>query len=242
MKRLIVSFCVTFFLGLTATTYGQDDAPLSDGAVAIYNIIADSPDAYAETQRDNSQLFEEMGILIAGVCTAISGNEYPGEIQFFSMFPSVSSAFSGLEYTLTNSEVKDLQADLASSRKLLNTETMLIVKGYDGEIYENWATRSVYVSPADPAAYLEGMASLEKAFHDNGFSDTNIMVYQTVASGATSSHVAVAVAPSLARLGEMFDTLASETWAQEAYAAILASRPVPVSDKAYSCQQVFSAI
>ena len=75
MKRLIVSFCVTFSLGLTATTYGQDDAPLSDGAVAIYNIIADSPDAYAETQRDNSQLFEEMGILIAGVCTAISGNE-----------------------------------------------------------------------------------------------------------------------------------------------------------------------
>ena len=69
------------------------------------------------------------------------------------MFPSVSSAFSGLEYTLTNSEVKDLQADLASSRKLLNTETMLIVKGYDGAIYENWATRSVYVNPADPAAY-----------------------------------------------------------------------------------------
>ena len=81
MKQLIVSVCVTFSLGLTATTYGQDDAPLSDGAVAIYNIIADSPDAYAETQRNNSQLFEEMGILIAGVCTAISGNEYPGEIS-----------------------------------------------------------------------------------------------------------------------------------------------------------------
>ncbi len=40
----------------------------------------------------------------------------------------------------------------------------------------------------------------------------------------------------------MFDTPASETLAQEAYEAILASRPVPVSDKAYSCQQVFSAI
>ena len=125
---------------------------------------------------------------------------------------------------------------------LLFDNAVLIVKGYDGEIYENWATRSVYFNPADPTAYLEGMASLERAFHDNGFSDTNIMVYQTVASGATSSHVAVAVAPSLARLGEMFDTLASETWAQEAYGAILASRPVPVSDKAYSCQQVFSAI
>jgi hypothetical protein len=52
----------------------------------------------------------------------------------------------------------------------------------------------------------------------------------------------IAVAPSLARLGAAFDALSGERWAQDAYALVTASRSAPVSDKAYRCEQVYSAI
>ncbi len=44
----------------------------------------------------------------------------------------------------------------------------------------------------------------------------------------------------LARM--LFITLNSESWSEQAYALVTASRPALVSDKIYKCEQVYSSI
>ena len=65
-------------------------------------------------------------------------------------------------------------------------------------------------------------------------------IHQPVASGASGFSVVV-LAPSLQMLGDIFGALASETWAQEAYSLVTASRTELLSDKAYRCEPVYSA-
>ena len=79
-------------------------------------------------------------------------------------------------------------------------------------------------------------------YYENGFNDIEFDIYQPIASGMQSLYNVVVVAPSLRRLGEVFDALSAESWAQEAYSLVTSSRPSLVSDKAYLCEQVYSSL
>ena len=240
MKNFIlVNSFMSFILH---TSLYAADAPLSSGALTILNLVADSPEEYAASQRENVEIFEDLGITLAGACTAVSGNDSIGEMQFFSFLPSVADAFSMWETMATSPAIREIQDDYSSSRRLLNNETWQIVNGYEGELMETWATRVVEVNPTNSAAYINAIYSLEKAYYENGFDDIEFDIYQPIASGAQSAYNVVVVAPSLRRLGEVFDVLSSESWAQEAYSLVTSSRPSLTSDKAYLCQQVYSAL
>ena len=240
MKNFVlVSSVVSFILH---TSLYAADAPLSSGALTILNLVADSPEEYAASQRENVEIFEDLGITLAGACTAVSGNDAIGEMQFFSFLPSVADAFSMWETMATSPAIREIQDDYSSSRRLLNNETWQIVNGYEGELMETWATRVVEVNPTNSAAYINAIYSLEKAYYENGFDDIEFDIYQPIASGAQSAYNVVVVATSLRRLGEVFDVLSSESWAQEAYSLVTSSRPSLTSDKAYLCQQVYSAL
>ena len=205
-------------------------------------MVAESPEEYAASQRENVEIFEDLGITLAGACTAVSGNDSLGEMQFFSFLPSVADAFSMWETMATSPVIREIQDDYSSSRRLLNNETWQIVNGYEGELMDTWATRVVEVNPTNSAAYINAIYSLEKAYHENGFNDIEFDIYQPIASGAQAAYNVVVVAPSLRRLGEVFDVLSSESWAQEAYSLVTSSRPSLTSDKAYLCKQVYSSL
>ena len=240
MKNFVLVSSVMSFI--VHTSLYAADAPLSSGALTILNLVADSPEEYAASQRENVEIFEDLGITLAGACTAVSGNDSIGEMQFFSFLPSVADAFSMWETMATSPAIREIQDDYSSSRRLLNNETWQIVNGYEGELMETWATRVVEVNPTNSAAYINAVYSLEKAYYENGFDDIEFDIYQPIASGAQSAYNVVVVAPSLRRLGEVFDVLSSESWAQEAYSLVTSSRPSLTSDKAYLCQQVYSAL
>ena len=218
------------------------EAPLSSGALTILNLVADNPAEYAASQRENGEIFEDLGITLAGACTAVSGNDSLGEMQFFSFLPSVADAFSMWETMATSSAIREIQDDYSTSRRLLNNETWQIVDGYEGELMETWATRVVEVNPTNSSAYISAIYSLENAYYENGFNDIEFDIYQPIASGMQSLYNVVVVAPSLRRLGEVFDALSAESWAQEAYSLVTSSRPSLVSDKAYLCEQVYSSL
>ena len=240
MKNFVLVSSIMSFI-LHTSLYAAD-APLSSGALTILNLVADSPEEYAASQRENVEIFEDLGITLAGACTAVSGNDSIGEMQFFSFLPSVADAFSMWETMATSPAIREIQDDYSSSRRLLNNETWQIVDGYEGELMETWATRVVEVNPTNSAAYINAIYSLEKAYYENGFDDIEFDIYQPIASGAQSAYNVVVVAPSLRRLGEIFDVLSSESWAQEAYSLVTSSIPSLTSDKAYLCQQVYSAL
>ena len=238
-KFVLVSSIMSFIL---CTSLYAADAPLSSGALTILNLVADSPEEYAASQRENVEIFEDLGITLAGACTAVSGNDSLGEMQFFSFLPSVADAFSMWETMAISPAIREIQDDYSSSRRLLNNETWQIVDGYEGELMETWATRVVEVNPTNSAAYINAIYSLENAYYENGFDDIEFDVYQPIASGAQSAYNVVVVAPSLRRLGEVFDVLSSESWAQEAYSLVTSARPSLTSDKAYLCEQVYSSL
>ena len=162
------------------------EAPLSSGALTILNLVADNPAEYAASQRDNVEIFEDLGITLAGACTAVSGNDSLGEMQFFSFLPSVADAFSMWETMATSSAIREIQDDYSTSRRLLNNETWQIVDGYEGELMETWATRVVEVNPTNSSAYISAIYSLENAYYENGFNDIEFDIYQPIASGMQS--------------------------------------------------------
>jgi hypothetical protein len=244
MKRFNILFgvllsfqCVNIF-----ADHHLESSPLSTGAMTILNLVAEDPAAYTEFQKGNAEVFASMGAMLGGACVAVSGNDAPGEMQMFTFFPNLESAFGMWDMMATSPTIKNIQTDLRGSRELTGNQTLQIINGYEGEIYETWATRTVEVNPTNPAAYLQAVSALDAAYKQNGFSDIEFDVYQSIASGNSASHTVIAVAPSLARLGAAFDALSAERWAQDAYALVTASRSAPVSDKAYRCEQVYSAI
>jgi hypothetical protein len=247
MKTLTTA-CIAIALTVQATSLYADhhleDAPLSSGAMTILNLTADDPSAYTELQKGNAEIYEAMDVLTAGACVAVSGNESIGEMQVFSFHSDLASAFNQWDVMATSPAIKDLQTDLRASRTLTGNQTLQIVKGYGykGELYTNWATRTVEVNPTNPGAYLQAVKTLGMAYKENGFTDVEFNVYQPIASGVSGSYTVIAVAPSLRRLGEAFDALSNEQWAKDAYSFVTASRAAPVSDKAYRCEQVYSSL
>jgi hypothetical protein len=141
-----------------------------------------------------------------------------------------------------SASIRQLQEELSANRTLAGNETWQIIDGYGGEIRDTWATRLVEVNPTDVQQYIAAIKNLESAYHENGYDDIEFDVYQPIGSGSQPLLNVVAVAPTLYRLGEVFDVLNSESWSEQAYALVTASRPALVSDKIYKCEQVYSSI
>ena len=242
----IFKFFVAVLLGFQSVNSFADhhleSSPLSTGAMTILNLVAEDPAAYTEFQKGNAEVFASMGAMLGGACVAVSGNDAPGEMQMFTFFPDLESAFGMWDMMATSPTIKNIQDNLRGRRELIGNQTLQIINGYEGEIYETWATRTVEVNPTNPAAYLQAVSALDSAYKQNGFSDVEFDVYQSIASGNSASHTVIVVAPSLPRLGAAFDALSSEPWAKDAYALVTGSRPALVSDKAYRCEQVYSSI
>ena len=240
-RSLVVTVLTVVCSPLLADHHTSNEA-LGTGAVGIINLVAQDPSSYVASQKLNGEIFEQLGVTIAGACTAVSGNQVPGEMQFFSFVPSVADAMQVWDTMIGSASIRQLQEELSDNRTLAGNETWQIIDGYGGEIRDTWATRLVEVNPTDVQQYIAAIKNLESAYHENGYDDIEFDVYQPIGSGSQPLLNVVAVAPTLYRLGEVFDVLNSESWSEQAYALVTASRPALVSDKIYKCEQVYSSI
>ena len=242
-ERAFQLFILTLLgVNLVYAQQNESDNPFIGGDITIIDLVAENPSEYIEQQQGNSQIFEKLGTSLAGVCTAVSGNDFPGEMRVYALFTSLADAFGMWDTMLTDEEIVDLQKDFNSSRKLIGNQTLQIVKGLEGEIFEDpYGIRILNVNPSNPAAYLQAVINLEEAFHANGFDRIQFDVHRPIASGNIGYYTVIAIAPSLRMLGEAFAALTSEAWARDAYSLVTASRSSPVSDKAYRCQPLYTA-
>jgi hypothetical protein len=243
MKELIFAIGIAL---VSAGSWADDHEagnPFIGGGLTILDLVADNPRDYISRQKENLETFDRLGASLAGVCTAVSGNESPGEMQVYSIFDSLGSAFNMWEVMATDTQIRNLQNEFSASRQLLGNQTWQIVKGLEGEIFEStFASRVVSVNPTNPEAYLQAIKAMEHAYHDNGFDRIQFDVHQPIASGVNGYYKVVVLAPTLQRLGETFAALSSEAWAQDAYALVTASRTELLSDKAYHCEQIFQSL
>lgn len=221
----------------------ESDNPFIGGGIAILDLVADDPSDYLARQKQNLQTFNRLGASLAGVCTAVSGNDSPGEMQVYTLFTTLGDAFNMWDIMATDSGIKSLQDEFSASRRLLGNQTWQIVKGLEGEIFDNtFATRVVDVNPTNPEAYLQAIRAMEEAYHQNGFDRVQFDVHQPIASGTSGYYKVIVLAPTLRRLGETFAALSTEKWAQDAYSLVTASRSELLSDKAYRCEQIFQSL
>ena len=112
----------------------ESDNPFIGGGIAILDLVAEDP--YVAMQKQNSEVFETLGADLSGVCTAVSGNDVAGEMQVYAVFTSLGSAFNMWEIMLTSNQIRNIQNEFSSSRTLVGNQTWQIVKGLEGEIFE----------------------------------------------------------------------------------------------------------
>ena len=160
-KRIISIFVLALLTANSSNAQRSDsDNPYIGGGIAILDLVAEDPREYVSMQRQNSELLRSSADL-AGVCTAVSGNDLAGTV--YAVFPSLGSAFNMWDIMLTSNQIRNIQNEFNSSRTLLGNQTWQIVKGLEGEIFEeSFATRVVDVSPTNPEAYVQAVRNMEK--------------------------------------------------------------------------------
>ena len=242
MKKILLLSLFISYSSLLSADHHEESIDLS-GAMTTINLIAKNPSAYIAQLKSNTDMMSASGTLLAGACIAVSGNEVPGEMQVFNFYSSMEAAFAGYEVQISNAGMQDFISDLNDFRVLKGWETSRVVMPYEGEVFDTFATRTLFIDTDNPQAYLEAVANLKEAYHANGYEDISLDVYQPIGAGNDPSDYQVtAVAPDLARLGAMFDALYSTSWAQEAFSGVAASRSAYVSDKIYKCETVYQSM
>ena len=239
MKKYLFSMILIL---CAQVSYGAESPDALNGAVNITGLISDSPNEYIAQLKQNAEIFEDLGSTVAGVCIALSGNEVPGEMMLFNYSPSISVAFTSWGSNLTNRATLRLRQELNQIRTLTGDQTFRVVVPYNGPLYETWAIRILDLNTENPAAYVNAASNLEAAYKANGFEDFDLEINQAIVAGSVPAYRAIAVAPTLERLGAAFDALYSESWAQEAYTLVTSSRSAVVTDKLYTCEQIYQAM
>ena len=225
MKKILALIITIFFL---TNAYSAESPDALNGAVNITGLISDSPNEYIAQLKQNAEVFETIGTTVAGVCIALSGNEVPGEMMLFNYSPSISVAFTSWGSNLTNRATLRLRQELNQIRTLTGALTFRVVV--------------LDLNTGNPAAYVNAASNLEAAYKANGFEDFDLEITQAIVAGSVPAYRSIAVAPTLERLGAAFDALYSESWAQEAYTLVTSSRSAVVTDKLYTCEQVYQAM
>jgi hypothetical protein len=204
-------------------------------------VVSDIP-SYVAALKANPQAFSTLGTNLAGFCQAVSGGA-PGEALVFSFSDSMEAGLAAIETQLTDPSFQRFVATLEPYRELTGTRQARVIRPYDGELYQTWATRNLMISTENPDEYIAAASNLERAARANGYSDFSLTVQQEMGSGGTSDLlIVIAVAPSLARLGASIDAIYEEQWAQTAFANVVAARSQIVDDKIYRCEQVYLAM
>ena len=170
IQRVLLAVSLVMPASFTYADNHESDNPFIGGGIAILDLVAEDPRNYVAMQRQNSEVFETLGANLAGVCTAVSGNEQAGEMQVYALFASLGDAFNMWDIMLTNNQIRNIQSEFSSSRTLIGNQTWQIVKALEGEIFEeSFATRVVDVSPTNPDAYVQAIRNMEQVYHENGF-------------------------------------------------------------------------
>jgi len=237
--RLIITSILLTILTSQSLAQSSNDAITETSVVGITNVIVSDIPSYVTALKANPQAFRTLGSNLAGFCQVVSGGT-PGEAQVFSFADSMEASLASIDTQLTDAGFQRFVATLEPYRDLVGTRQARVIRPYDGELYQNWATRSVMVRTDNPDAYIAAVANLERAARANGFGDLSLPVQQEIGSGDTSDLInVIAVAPSLARLGASLDAILQEDWAQAVFANVVSARSQIVDDKFYRCEQIY---
>lgn len=235
----LITLILSVSLSSNSVAQNQADPDLLSGVVGFTDVIVSDVPGYVAALKANPGIFSMLGSGIAGFCQAIVGG-VPGEAQVFSFYPSMEAGLAAVETQSTSAEFQAFAATLGNFRELAGARIARVIRPYDGELYETWATRGLYVRSDNPDAYIASAAALEQAAAANGFADLSIDIYQEMGSGDRSDLLyAVVVSSSLARLGAAIDAIYSEPWAQSAFANVTAARSQVVDDRFYRCERVY---
>ena len=115
MKTLTTACIVIMLTVQGASLYADlhlENAPLSSGAIAILNLIADDPSASVELQKGDAAISENTGVFTAGACIAVTENISIGEMQFLSFHSYLANAFNQCDLMTISFAIKNSQPDL----------------------------------------------------------------------------------------------------------------------------------
>ena len=153
----------------------------AEGAFSLLNVEARDVDKYVEVLKNNTQIFEALGSVQAGVCITRNGSEYDGQ-----MF--VYNAYNNLEEALGASELYDPYKASLEIERLRKIKYSATFKPLVDFVPRDGFHQLFRLKLNSPYAFAEKMKEMQKAINEGGH---NIMigVFAPIASGPEESEM-----------------------------------------------------
>ncbi|MAI42633.1 MAG: hypothetical protein CMP95_09245 [Gammaproteobacteria bacterium] len=212
------------------------------GAFATLMVAAKNPKDYTAYLASQPQLFENIGVAVAGVCITHTGADYPGQMMVWSGYPSLERAIEGL----TKYDPSDAPKKLSAMRDVKYNAIWKPLKQFDlaptGIAPGFERVMRVKVEPEKLTAFVAAANQYEEEAKEAGIK-LQVGVFLPIGGGpleADTLHVRF-VAPSASETGARLDNMFASGIDPNSGLAKMYQMMTPVSDTLESCEQLYTA-
>ncbi len=241
-KGILIASLLLVGLSLNALGDGHLAEEQSKYAITTVNVAAKDIDKYVKSVA-SSPVFQSIGAYAAGYCRTVTGQDYPGQVLVWSVFPNVAAALvGGSKYDPSNAP--RAMAKLAKLREFKNSSNWVPLKVAAPRDAGYTRVNRIKVAPANVPALVAALTQLEKEIQDAGhdtFSNSLLMPFGggTQVVGTLTLRSSTEDEKTMGAVIDDIFTGASwaDTWRQE-------GRPLIdeyVNDQFEVCQRVYSA-
>jgi hypothetical protein len=238
-KGILIASLLLVGLSLNALGDGHLAEEQNKYAVTTVMVAAKDIDNYVKSVA-SSPVFESIGAYAAGYCRTVTGQDYPGQVMMWSVFPNVAAALvGGSKYDPSNAP-----RAMAKLREFKNSSNWVPLKVAAPRDAGYTRVSRIKVAPANVPALVAALTQLEKEIQDAGhdtFSNSLLMPFGggTQVAGTLTLRSSTEDEKTMGAVIDNFFTGASwaDTWRQEGRLLI----DEYVNDQFEVCQQVYSA-
>ncbi len=244
--KLLVIILATLSFGVGADGHKSSEAiipeSVPEGAFATLMVAAKNPKEYTAYVASQTQLLENMGALVAGVCITHTGADYPGQMMVWTGYPSIERAMEGL----TKYDPADAPKKLSAMREVKYNVIWKPLKQFDlapaGIAPGFERVMRVKVAPEKLTAFVAAASQYEKEAAEAGIK-LQVGVFLAIGGGAHEAdtvHVRF-VAPSASETGARLDKMFASGVDPKSGVGQMYQMMTPVSDTIESCEQFYTA-
>jgi len=196
-------YLISALLALAGGTLSADPKP----ALVVQVVQTDDSDAYvAAITKINAIIKARTGIeKLRQVWTGDIAGENSHGIFVVSEFPSAAAIYTTTDKLKDDPEMKALLAQLKGTRHLGPSFVYKAVR-YEGH-YDGGAVFNTGIKCTDEAAYAKQLDDLKAILVANGFKEAKVNLWRVVSGRTEATHLVVIALPTLARVGELWDSL-----------------------------------
>jgi hypothetical protein len=226
--KLISIFVLTFSM-----------SAISEGAFTTVMVSAKNTDAYIESVKSNTALYETIGADAAGYCETISGRDYKGQLMMWSAFSDVTSALQGA----SKYDPSKAPKEMSKMRRFKYGATWAPIKPFPRLDPGYERAMRIKVSRANLPKFVQVVTRLEKEVQAAGHDTFMNGLFVAIGGGANEAgtYYLKSITSNVETHGALIDDyFAGASWGNT-YREVLLLVDDVVNDQFEVCEQFYSA-